>query len=362
MKPRIVILSAFLTPFRSGAEACAEEVPLALKDQFDFTIVTAKLKRSLPKKDMLQGAIPVVRVGLGFKFDKWIFPFLAPLAVRKLKPDIVHAVLETFAGLALVFCKWMTSAKRILTMQTTNRSFLKKMIVRSPDKVTAISSVLVNMAAKFGRDDVIKIPNGISASAISESRLRHEKVPGRILFVGRLEPQKGVDVLLKTFVHVVEARQWHASTTNAHLRIVGDGSQRNRLEKLAHDLGISDRVTFTGYIPPDQIHREFAQAEIFCGLSRHEALGNVFLEAQAAGCAVVGANIEGIPDIVKDGETGILVPPDDEEAASMALAKLLVDGELRSRLSEAGKSNAQRYDWETIAAEYEKVYSDLHGR
>ena len=216
MKPRIVILSAFLTPFRSGAEACAEEVPLALKDQYDFTIVTARLKKSLPKKDMLHGTIPVVRVGFGFPpprllrllgfseetalrraggFDKWFFPFLAPLAVRKLKPDIVHAVLETFAGLALVFCKWTTKAKRMLTLQTTNRSFLKGFVVRSPDKVTAISSVLKEIALKLGRDDVTVIPNGINAAAIHESQLRHEKIPGRILFVGRLEPQKGVDIL-----------------------------------------------------------------------------------------------------------------------------------------------------------------------
>ncbi|MFH1671011.1 MAG: glycosyltransferase family 4 protein [Patescibacteria group bacterium] len=347
MKPRIVILSAFLTPFRSGAEACAEEVPLALKDQYDFTIVTARLKKSLPKKDMLQGAIPVVRIGFGFGFDKWLFPFLAPLAVRKLKPVVAHAVLETFAGLALVFCKWMTSAKRILTMQTTNRSFLKKMIVRSPDKVTAISSVLVDMAEKFGRDDVIKIPNGIPVAAIHESLIRNPKIPGRILFVGRLEPQKGVDVLLKAFSILADG---------ATLRIVGDGSQRNRLEKMANDLGISDHVKFTGYIPADQIHCEYAQAEIFCGLSRHEAFGNVFLEAQAAGCAVIGTNIEGILDIVKDGETGILVDPDDPGAASLVLAKLLADSDLRNRLSEAGKLHAQSFDWSCVAMEYAKVY------
>ncbi len=86
-----------------------------------------------------------------------------------------------------------------------------------------------------------------------------------------------------------------------HLRIVGDRSQRKHLEQLAHDLKITDRLTFVGRLTPDKVADEFAQASIFCGLSRSEALGNVFLEAQAAGCAVVAMNVGGIPDIVKNG-------------------------------------------------------------
>src|SRR3989339_699112 len=88
---RIVVLSTFATPFRSGAEACAEEVPQALKDRFNFTIVTARLRRDLPKRDSI-GGVPVVRVGIGRPLDKWLFPILAPLAVRRLKTDIIHAV------------------------------------------------------------------------------------------------------------------------------------------------------------------------------------------------------------------------------------------------------------------------------
>jgi len=354
MKPRIVILSAFLTPFRSGAEACAEEVPLALKDKYDFTIVTARLRRSLPKNDLLQGEIPVRRVGFGFGFDKWLFPFLAPFAVRKVKPDIVHAVLETFAGLALVFCKRMTSAKRMLTLQTTNRSFLKGLIVRSPNKVTAISSALKEIATKLGRDDVTVIPNGIDASAINESRLRHGKVAGRILFVGRLEPQKGVDTLLQAFAKL---------QTDATLRIVGDGSQRAQLEKLTKELGIADRVTFVGYIPAPQVYDEYAQAELFCGLSRSEALGNVFLEAQAAGCATIGTNVHGIPDILVHGKAGWLVQPDNIEEAVEALNAFLRDEDgIRTRFSQVNLEHVKQFDWQNIAEQYSDQYNYLLSR
>jgi len=351
MKSRIVILSAFLSPLRSGAEACAEEVPLQLKDKYDFTIVTARMRNNLPRQDVLEGNISVMRIGFGFGFDKWFFPFLAPLTVRKLKPDIVHAVLETFAGLALVFCKWLVpSAKRMLTLQTTNRSFLKKMVVRSPDRVTAISSVLKELAGQWRHDQVALIPNGIQLIEIEEALRQHEKVPNSILFVGRLEPMKGIDTLLNACAKL--EGEWS-------LRIVGDGSLRRKLEKFAASLDIADRVTFTGYIPPDQIHDEYAKAEIFCGLSRSEALGNVFLEAQAAGCAVIGTRVGGIPDIVKDGEAGLLISPDDVDAAKQALKKILDDSSLKSRFAAAGKENAKKYDWKNIADQYSSVYEAL---
>lgn len=383
-KPRIVILSTFLTPFRSGAEACAEEIALRLCDRYDITIVTARMRRDLPKKDLLpfdgaqgkQGKVPVQRVGFGFPFDKWIFPFIAPFAVKKLRDAsrqparvilrspsesegvskdaggppqhdvfIIHAILETFAGLALHFCKFLIpSAKRILTLQTTNRSFLKGMVVRSPHHVTAISTALVTLARNLGRSDITHIPNGVDLSAIPEA----QKVPGRILFVGRLEKWKGVDVLLKAFAPI--------DHSTAHLRIVGDGSERKTLESLARELHIEDRVTFVGQLPPPAVYQEFAQAEIFCGLSRSEAFGNVFIEAQAAGCAVIGTNVSGIPDIVEDGATGLLVPPDDEQAAERALRQLLGDTSLRQKLAQSGVQNARQYDWPIITEEYSRVY------
>ncbi|HCI03900.1 MAG: glycosyltransferase family 4 protein [Candidatus Peribacteraceae bacterium] len=354
MKPKIVIYSAFLTPFRSGAEACAEEVPLRLKHDFDFTIITSRLSRKLPKKDMLKGHIPIIRVGFGSKFDKWLFPFLAPLAARKLKPDIIHGILETFAGQALIHSSVIVfKAKRILTLQTTNRSFKKKEITKSPHKVTAISSALVHYAKSVGRNDVVLIPNGVNSEEIENALGWYEKIKGRILFVGRLEPQKGVDILLQALAKQKDLR-WD-------LKLVGDGSQKEILKKLSSDLGISDRVHFLGYVPVPDVYKEYAQAEIFCGLSRSEALGNVFLEAQAAGCAVVGTKTGGIPDIVHNGTNGILVKPDNIDMAAEAIGRLVKDPSLRSKLSSAGKKNAQKYDWEEVAERYSEVYRSAIG-
>lgn len=347
---RIVILSTFLSPFRSGAEACAEEVALRLHDHYDITIITARMRRDLPKEDVLRGKVKVIRVGLGFGFDKWLFPFLAPFTVRShagAPPIIIHAILETFAGLALYFCKYLVpNAIRILTLQTLNRMFLKGFLIRSADHVTAISSALVHIAQEFGRNDVTLIPNGIDMSRV----LTLGKDSGRILFVGRLEKMKGVDMLLRAFAQV--------RGEGVHLRIVGDGSQRQALENLSNELGLGTKVTFVGFVPVEHVYEEFAKAEIFCGLSRSEALGNVFLEAQAEGCAVIGTNVGGIPDIVKDGVTGLLVPPDDIGAAAHAMQRIIDDPQFRSGLAERGREYAKKYDWSIISGNYELVYKN----
>lgn len=340
---KIVILSAFLSPLRSGAEACAEEVPLALADQFDFTIVTARMRRDLPKYDKLHGKIPVMRVGFGYTFDKWLYPFLAPLAVRKMKPDVCHAVLETFAGLALVFCN---VPKKILTCQTTNRSFLKGFIVRSADQVTAISDALINIVQPYRKDVVTKIPNGIHVHEFADARKKHKKVAGRILFVGRLEKQKGVDLLIEAFLTV---QKKHA----CRLYIVGSGSLAASLKKR---YASEQHITFDGALTGPLLLQKYAQSEIFCGLSRSEALGNVFLEAQAAGCAVVGTTVGGIPDTVTHNKTGLLVEPENVSAAAEALEKLLTDPTLRAELGASGIENASQYDWGDIATEYAKLY------
>lgn len=348
MKKRLVLLSAFLTPMRSGAEAMVEEVAQRLTDQYDITIITGRYQRKLPKRDTVHG-VSVIRVGLGMSFDKWLYPFLAPLAARRLRPDVLHAVLESYAGLALVFCRTLVPrAKRVLTLQSTNTTFLLKTLHRRPHAITAISSPLILRAKRFKRDDVIYIPNGIDLKAINHAKTRVDRDPKRILFVGRLEPMKGIDTLLQAFARL---------DPQYHLRIVGDGSEREKLKAMAQELQISDRVTFAGFVPVPTIYDEFVQATIFCGLSRSEALGNVFLEAQAAGCAVVASNVGGIPEIVLDQQTGLLVPPDNPRAAAEAIQSLLTQQQQRSALLARAEEHVQKFSWQTVTKRYADVYA-----
>ncbi|MBI1813303.1 glycosyltransferase family 4 protein [Candidatus Peregrinibacteria bacterium] len=322
-------------------------------------ILTARLRRSLPRRDRLPGGVLLVRIGFGCRLDVLLFPLLAPFVARRFRPRIVHAVLESYAGLALILCRWIVpGAKRLLTLQSTNARFLLGTIHRFPHAITAISEALIRRGKTHGRDDITLIPNGVSLRLIEEACGRYPKRTGRILSVGRLEPMKGVDTLLRAFAMLMRLPQSSGGEVT-DLHIVGDGSQRGALECLAHDLGILNRVRFLGYIPTPAVYGEFAQAEIFCGLSRSEALGNVFLEAQAAGCAVLATNVGGIPEIVHDEETGILVAPDDPSVAAAHVRALLDDAALRTRLTEAGRTNAQRYDWKEIAERCGEVYQKL---
>ncbi len=353
----IVILSAFLSPYRSGAEAMVEEVSIRLGDRYAITIITGRYDRSLPKETVLDGKVRVIRVGFGMKIDKYLFPLLAALEVRKRCPSIVHAVLESYAGMALVLCRYVCPrSKRVLTLQSTNTSLLLGAMHRNAQSMTAISRALVERARRYGRTDVTLIPNGIPRARIQEACRFHHHVEGRVLFVGRLEQMKGVDTLIQAFT-IVCAHPTMPS--NVHLRIVGQGSHRETLERQTKELGVSDRITFAGYVPSADIYDEYAQAEIFCGLSRSEAMGNVFLEASAAGCAVLATRVGGIPEIIEDQRTGLLVEPDDAAAAAAALKRLLTDADLRMRLSEAATRDKQRYDWGVIAEEYVKIYESL---
>ncbi len=353
MKKKIVYLSAFLSPLRSGAEAMVEEVAVRLPDDMDVIIVTGRYKRSWKRDDVLGKRVRVLRVGVGSSFDKYLFPFLAPFAVLRLRPDIIHAVLESYAGLALILCRFLIPrAKRILTLQSTNTGFLLGPIHRSAQIITAISKFLQDRAKTFGRTDVTLIPNGIDLTAIRESCSFHAKDSGRILFVGRLEQMKGVDTMLHAFSKAIKGLD-----PAIHLRIVGSGSLLKMLQNLARDLDIDHRVTFAGHVYGRAVFDEYAQAEIFCALSRSEALGNVFLEAQASRCCVLSTKVGGIPEIIEDGVSGKLVAPDDIDAAASALRELLRDPALRARLSSEAKRNAEQYDWTPIAARYAALYA-----
>lgn len=345
---KVVLFSAFVSPLRSGAEACAEEVAARLQRRYDIVIIAARMRKDLPIDGTLSTGVRVKRVGFGMTFDKWLYPVLAPMAAIPMKPDIVHAVLESFAGLALVFAGTVLfHAKRMLTCQSTNTTSFLRAMHKSADAVTCISSVLVQRANRMGYEATL-IPNGIRSKELLEASM--ERVPGRILFVGRLEPMKGVDDLIEAYG---EVRSKHPHAT---LRIVGDGSERARLEKLAKGI---PGITFAGKVAHDRVVDEYASAEIFCGLSRSEAFGNVFLEAQAAGCAVVATNVQGIPDIVHDGVTGMLVPPKNPSAAADVLIRLLEDSDLRRTLGEGGRANAANYDWNGISEKYAAVYEEL---
>ena len=161
-------------------------------------------------------------------------------------------------------------------------------------------------------------------------------VPPDSFLVGvaaRLEPQKGVAVLVEALVRL--------APTHPRLRcvIMGDGSLRAHLEAQVRRSGLEGRVFFTGSV--ERAARYFPAFDVLCLPSLEEALPLSLIEAMAAGCAVVASRVGGIPEVVRDGVEGLLVPPGDPQALAEALERLLVDP---GRLADMRRAARRRYD------------------
>ena len=175
-----------------------------------------------------------------------------------------------------------------------------------------------------------------------------------------LVPEKGADDLLHA-VHLLAAE-----LPDLTAMIVGDGPERASLERLASRLGIGDRVSFTGWLSPADVQRRLRAADALVAPSRPgidgttEAQGLVIAEAMLAGLAVVGTAIGGIVDAIRDGETGLTVPPGSPEAIAGAIRRLAGEAGLARRLAERGRALATaEFTREASARRFSALYGRL---
>ncbi|MCB9798582.1 glycosyltransferase family 4 protein [Candidatus Nomurabacteria bacterium] len=360
-KFKVVIFSAFYDPFMSGAEQMVKEILERIGEKYSMTLVTARIRRDLPKREQRDG-YDIIRVGTGTKIDKFLYPLLAPFAARRLQPRIVHAILESYAGIALYFLKFVyPRAKRILTLQSggldhedKQKEFFLKLFWRkmhsTPHKVTAISRFLAQRGQKFRAETVDLTPNGLDFSHVPKGVPQKE---GRVICVGRLSWVKGHKYLLEAWPLVLK------EVPGARLVLVGDGDERKNIEKQTRELSIQDSVKLLGNLPHDEVLREMSQSEVFVCPSLAEGLGIVFIEAQACGIPVIGTNVGGIPDIIEDNQTGYLIETKNPDQIAEKLIVLLKDKELRKRFVESSQHTVKKFEWNTIIAKIDEIYTSL---
>lgn len=183
--------------------------------------------------------------------------------------------------------------------------------------------------------------------------------PVRLLFVGRLVERKGVAVLLKA-VSDLRGRR------DVRLKVVGDGPLRPHLESRAAELGISESVEFTGYVDEAEVDRAFTECDIFVlpairdSKGDVEGLGVVLLEAMQYDRPVVASASGGIPDIVIDGETGLLTRPGDASSIVAAIERMLDSPGLRDRLVDSARAHlASSFSWDRIIDDLVSVYEEV---
>lgn len=162
---------------------------------------------------------------------------------------------------------------------------------------------------------------------------------GQLVACGaRLEREKGIDVLITAFREVLQR------CPDARLSIAGDGPERDELEGLTERLGVRAQVEFRGWLPPTEMWKLFASAGVAVLPARwEEGLGMVLVEAGLAGCALVATDLGGMRDVVRPGESGLLVPPEDPGALANALIHCLTSPEDRARFASSAREIALRY-------------------
>ena len=173
-----------------------------------------------------------------------------------------------------------------------------------------------------------------------------------MICVGRLSPEKGQAGLLLAFAQL---REKHAGLK---LRLVGEGPDRESLETLAEELRISDAVTFAGRLPEGETLAEIARADILVLPSFLEGLPIVLMEAMAVGVPVIASRVAGIPELVEDGETGLLFTPSNWNELASSIDHLLGEDGLRTRLVEKAKAKiVSEFDTRSSAEQLAKLFS-----
>ncbi|MBI3025084.1 MAG: glycosyltransferase family 4 protein [Candidatus Tectomicrobia bacterium] len=200
----------------------------------------------------------------------------------------------------------------------------------------------------------IPLPGPKTRAGTGPSRRRALGLPAEgalVGSVGRLDPIKGHGLLIQAFALLGDRHP------GARLILIGEGEKREEYQALARELGVAEGVCFMGW--RDDVGDLLEELDLFAFPSRNEGMGRAAVEALAAGLAVVAARTGGLPEVVREEETGLLVPPGDAAALSAAIGRLLARPEERRAMGEAGRRLAQTYSAERMCEKIEALYQRL---
>jgi glycosyltransferase involved in cell wall biosynthesis len=240
-------------------------------------------------------------------------------------------------------------------------------LARLTDGVIAVSEQVKRDLVTYGvaaAEHIRVIPLGLELDPFLESdpcrggfrrELQLNGVERLVGIVGRIFPIKNHRLFLEAAALV--ARENPA----ARFVVVGDGILRPEVERHAQESGIADRVIFTGW--RRDLPGIYADLDVLAVTSNNEGTPVSAIEAMAAGCPVVATNVGGLPDLIREGETGYLVPPGDAPAAATALLRVLRQPEIARRMGEtARKSVRERFSSQRLITDMERLYLELLGR
>ncbi len=295
--------------------------------------------------------------------------------IAKFKPDVIHAHWSLPQGLVGVIAKGISGIPCVTTIHGSDvfglrSAFFKKLnaiVFRNSDACTVNSRATARIARDVSDNVKIRVlPMGVDTTWPKKSHnvatLREKlKINGPvILFVGRLIDWKGATYLIKAMPEILQHIQ------EAKAILVGSGPQKDDLVHLAGTLAVEGQVVFIDEVPQQELLDFYAVADIFVLPSiinekgENEGLGVVLLEAMASGLPVIGSNVGGIPDIVKDKFNGLLVEQKKPKDLAEKIIKLAGSEKLRVQMGENGRRFVrENFDWDIIAKRFIHVYDSL---
>lgn len=361
MTKKLVVATPLYPPEAGGpatfAKIIEEELP---KHGWEVTLVKFRDVRHLPK--LVRHVIYALRVWAAaleadavLALDPVSVGLPALWAARKTRKPLYLRVGGDYA--------WEQGTQRFGITETLD-AFVARKTYPLPVRILRRIQLRVAQGAKTVMVQSGYLKRIVAAWGVPESKIRvvanaapdlregpfsRPGVGGRYLVsIGRLVPWKGMEAALQAF---------EGLPTHPTLVIVGDGPERQKLEHLVRNRGLAGRVIFTGSLPHEETLRYLAHAEAFILNTRYEGLSHLILESLALGIPVLTTAAGGNPDIVKDGETGVVFPYDDIEAMRAAVTKITNDAPLRERLIANGKKLVAGFTKEKMIEEVVRAIS-----
>ena len=372
---RVCYVLAGFHPYASGAERQAQAQGVELVRRGHLVHVLCRSTSEVPREEVIQGLrvhrwIDTTAVGPLFGVS-FVASACRALVRLRTEYDLVHthqALWEAVAtGLA---CPWLRGAPTLVQpassgyygeaeelRRTRGAAVLRRLILRN----TAFAAISADIERQWLALGVPAARLARAASGVDADHFHPGPAPDerpstlpprpRVVFTGRLHPQKNLDLLLDAWPAV-------AARTAAHLVLVGDGPDRARLAEQARVLGIADRVHFAGAVSdPAGLLRA---ADAFALPSVAEGMSNSLLEAMATALPCVATAIGGNTDLIDDGRTGLLAPPDDRSAWSAALLRLIEDRHFAQSLGAAARRRVEaEFALPVVVDRYEALYRRL---
>ena len=366
---RIALVGPGLYPFVvGGIEMALSQLGRRLAQRHDVFIIALRPQHRLLETGRMGRARVFFIRQLPRPWASTLLILLAPLLILAKRVHIINAhqalspmVAATLAALLtrrplVITCH--ASDIRILGRRRWSVKLVQKVCFRLADAVVSVSREIADMLVhEYGlqADKVRVIPNGYDEALIRRLREKADRRTDKmsVVFMGTLKPDKDPLTLLKA---IAELREGGLSVRT---HIIGDGPLRQELERFCRDKGMSDLVVFHGMLPHPEALKILASSTIFVLPSVEEGLPLALVEAMALGKAVIATDVGGVPELVRDEETGLLFKPTNYLALKSALERLLNNRSLCRRLGEEARRAVMGYSWTSIMRVYEELYYDL---